>query len=230
MSLYYLSSLGLQLFIYFLFTRYQLAIRAAYYADYIYCIQVPGFKTGQYSSNLFLIAAQILSSLQLIFLGVASKPCLFSIRQISFKSQSYCLTILRKLSVLSFLIAYLLLFRCTLISRQGYSLRPVPIFLGVYFLSLWYRLLSINIKLIVLLAVPYYYIITSRGVASLRPQISIALSRYSAYYLAVIQIPPYYRQQRFISLNRINSIPLVSSRIITNIIFSIYGTPLTLKL
>jgi len=32
------------------------------------------------------------------------------------------------------------------------------------------------------------------------------------------------------SLNRINSMPLVSSRLITNIIFSVYGTPLTLEL
>jgi len=32
------------------------------------------------------------------------------------------------------------------------------------------------------------------------------------------------------SPNRINSMPLVSSKLITNIIFSIYGTPLTLKL
>jgi len=32
------------------------------------------------------------------------------------------------------------------------------------------------------------------------------------------------------SPNRIDSVPLISSKLITNIIFSIYGTPLTLKL
>jgi len=32
------------------------------------------------------------------------------------------------------------------------------------------------------------------------------------------------------SPNRINSVPLVSSRLITNIIFSVYRTPLTLGL
>jgi len=32
------------------------------------------------------------------------------------------------------------------------------------------------------------------------------------------------------SPNRINSMPLVSSKLITNIIFSVYGTPLTLGL
>ena len=32
------------------------------------------------------------------------------------------------------------------------------------------------------------------------------------------------------SPNRINSVPLVSSKLITNIMFSIYGTPLTLGL
>ncbi len=47
-----------------------------------------------------------------------------------------------------------------------------------------------NIRLIILLAVPRCYIITPRGVASLRPQLSIAFSRHSACCLAVIQIPP----------------------------------------
>ena len=56
----------------------------------------------------------------------------------------------------------------------------------MHLLSLWYRLLSINIGLIVLLAVPYCHIIAPKGVASLRPQISIALSRHSIYYLAAI--------------------------------------------
>ena len=102
--------------------------------------------------------------------------------------------------------------------------------LGIYLLSLQYRLLSINTRLIILLVVPYYHIIALRGVASLRPQISIALNRHSTYYLAAIQIPPYYRQQSFISPNRIDSILLVSSKLITNIIFSVYGTLLTLGL
>ena len=41
--------------------------------------------------------------------------------------------------------------------------------LRIYLLSLWYRPLSINIRLIILLAVPYCHIIAPRGVASLRP-------------------------------------------------------------
>ena len=102
--------------------------------------------------------------------------------------------------------------------------------LGMYLSSLQYRLLSINVRLIVLLAVPYCHVIAPRGVASLRPQISIALSRHSTYYSVVIQIPPYRRQQRFMSPNRIDSIPLVSSKLITNIMFSVYRTPLTLRL
>jgi len=65
--------------------------------------------------------------------------------------------------------------------------------LGMHLLSLWYRPLSINIRLIILLTVPYYHIITPGGVASLRPQISIALNRHSTYYLAATWIPPYYR-------------------------------------
>ena len=103
-------------------------------------------------------------------------------------------------------------------------------FLGLYFLSLQYRPLSINIRLIILLVVLYYYIINSKGVASLRPQVSIAFSRHSIYYSIAIQVLLYYRQQRFISPNRIDSIPLVSSRLITNIIFSIYSTPIILEL
>ena len=102
--------------------------------------------------------------------------------------------------------------------------------LGMYLLSLWYRPLSINIRLIILLAVPYCYVIAPRKVASLRPQMFIALNRYSTYCLVVTQIPSHYRQQRFISFNRIDSMPLVSSKLITNIIFSIYRTPLTLGL
>jgi len=90
--------------------------------------------------------------------------------------------------------------------------------------------LSINIRLIVLLAVPYCHIVAPRGVASLRPQMFIALNKHSTYYLAATWIPPYYRSWRFISFNKINSMPLVSSKLITNIIFFIYGTPLTLGL
>ena len=82
-SLYYLSSLGLWLLIYFLLTCCQLVIRTAHYADHAYRIQGPGYKTGQCSSSLFLIAAQILSSLQLIALGVANKPRSFRVRWIS---------------------------------------------------------------------------------------------------------------------------------------------------
>ena len=140
------------------------------------------------------------------------------------------------LSILSFLIIYLLLFSYALISRSSYiqigiqSKVSAYSSLGVYLLSLQYRFLSINIRLIILLAVPYCHIITPRGVASLRPPLSIALSRHSTYRLAVIQIPPYYGQWRFISPNRIDSIPLVSSKLITNIIFSIYRTPATLGL
>ena len=143
---------------------------------------------------------------------------------------------LRKLSILSFLITYLLLFNYALMSRSSYiqigiqSKASAYSSLGLYLLSLQYRPSPINIRLIILLAVPYCYIITPRGVASLRPQVSIAFSRHSAYCLAVIQIPPYCGWWRFISPNRIDSIPLVSSKLITNIMFAIYGTPLTLGL
>ena len=151
-------------------------------------------------------------------------------------AQSYYLTILRKLSVLSFLIIYLLLLSYALISKSSYiqigiqSKVSAYSSLGLYLLSLQYRPLFINIRSIILLEVPYYHIVTSRGVANLRPQVSIALSRHSTYYLAAIWIPPYRGQQRFISPSRIDSIPLVFSKLITNIIFSIYRTPLTLGL
>ena len=102
--------------------------------------------------------------------------------------------------------------------------------LGIHLLSLQYRPLSINIRLIVLLVVPCCHIIAPRGVASLRPQVSIALSRHSTCYLVVIWIPPYYRQQRFMSPSRIDSMPLVSSKLIANIMFFIYRTPSTLGL
>jgi len=102
--------------------------------------------------------------------------------------------------------------------------------LGLHLLSLWYRPLSINVRLIVLLAVPYCDIVAPRGVASLRPQISIALSKHSVCYLAAIWIPPYRGWWRFMSPSRIDSVPLVSSKLITNIMFSVCGTPLTLGL
>ena len=197
MSLYRLLSSRLQLLKYFLLTRYQLAIRTAYYRDYTCCVQGPGLKTGQCSSSPFLIAAQILSSLQSISLGVANKPYSFGIRWISSRSQSCCLTILRKLSALSILIAYLLLFSYALISKSSciwigiQSKVSAHSSLGLHLLSLQYRPLSINIRLIILLAAPYYYIITLGGVASLRPQVSIAFSRHSAYRLVATQIPPH---------------------------------------
>ena len=143
---------------------------------------------------------------------------------------------LRKLSILSFLITYLLLFSCALIFRSSYiqigiqSKVSAHSSLGLHLLSLWYRPSSINIRLIVLLAVPYCHIITPKRVASLRPQVFIALSTHSTYYLAVIQIPPYRKQQRFMSPNRIDSVPSVPSKLITNIMFSVYGTPSTLGL
>jgi len=59
---------------------------------------------------------------------------------------------------------------------------------------------------------------------------SIALSKHSAYYLAVMWIPPHHKWWRFISPSRIDSVPLVSSKLITNIMFSVYRTPLTLGL
>ena len=235
-SLYYLSSSELQLLIYFLFTRYQLAISSAHYTDYIYYIQGPGFKTRQYSSSLFLITAQILSSLQLISLGVANKPRSFSTRWISSRSQSYYLIKLRKLSILSFLIIYLLLFSYTLISRSSYirigiqSKESAYSSLGVYLLSLQYRLSSISIRLIILLAVPRCHIIAPRGVASLRPLLSIAFSRHSAQRSAAIQMPPHYGQWRFISPKRIDLAFLVSSKLIIDIIFSVYSNPAKLGL
>jgi len=89
--------------------------------------------------------------------------------------------------MLSFLIAYLLLFSCALMSRSSciwigiWSKVSAYSSLGEHLLSLWYRFSSIIVRLIVLLAVPYCHIITLRGVASLRPPLSIALSRHSAY-------------------------------------------------
>ncbi len=185
-SLYCLLFSGLWLLIYFFLARCWLATRSAHYADYVYYIWGPGFEARQCSFSLFLITTQILFSLQLISLGVANKPRLFNTKQISFKSQSYYLIKLRKLSILSFLIIYLLLFSYTLISRSSYIKIGIQFkksaysSLGVHLLSLQYRLLSISIKLIVLLVVPYCYIIILRGVASLRPLLSIAFNKHFA--------------------------------------------------
>ena len=143
---------------------------------------------------------------------------------------------LKKLFILSFFIIYFLLFSCALIFRfsciqMGIQSKTNTYFsLELYLLSLQYRPLFINIKLIVFLAVPHCYIIASGGVASLKPQVFIAFSRYFTYYLVAIQIPPYCGQQRFISFNKIDFIPLVSSKLIINIIFFVCGTPSTLKL
>ena len=143
---------------------------------------------------------------------------------------------LRKLSILSFLIIYLLLFNYTLISRSSYiqigiqSKASAYSSLGLHLLSLQYKPSSINIRSIILLAVPCCHIIAPREVASLRPQVSIAFSRHSTYRLAAIQIPPYRGWQRFISPSRIDSMPSVSSKLIADIIFAIYGTPSTLGL
>ena len=59
---------------------------------------------------------------------------------------------------------------------------------------------------------------------------SIAFSRHSAYRSAATWIPPYRGWWRFISPNRIDSVPSVSSKLITDIIFAICGTPSTLGL
>jgi len=88
--------------------------------------------------------------------------------------------------MLSFLIVYLLPFGCALMSRSSYiwigiwSEVNAHSSLGEHLLSLWYRFSSIIVRLIVLLAVPCCHIIAPRGVASLRPLLSIALSRHSA--------------------------------------------------
>ena len=138
--------------------------------------------------------------------------------------------------MLSFLIIYLLLYGYALISRSSYinigiqSKESTHSSLGVYLLSLWYRLLSINIRLIILLVVPHCYIIMPRVVASIRLLLFITFSRYSAWRLAAIQMPPYYKQQIFISPKRIDLIFLVLNKLIIDIIFSIYNTPITLGL
>jgi len=100
--------------------------------------------------------------------------------------------VLRKLSVLSFLIIYLLLLNYALIFKSSciwigiWSKVSAYFSLGLHLLSLWYRPSSINIRSIVLLEDPYYYIIAPKGVANLRPQVFIALSRHSTYRLAAI--------------------------------------------
>ena len=142
MSLYYLLSLGLWLFIYFLFACRWLAIRSAHCIDYACRAWGPGFMAGQCSFSLFLIITQILFNLQSISLGVTNELCLFGIGQISSRSQSCCLIKLRKLFILSFLIVYFLLFGCALISRSSYIKIGIQFkesayfFLGVHFLSL----------------------------------------------------------------------------------------------
>jgi len=62
-------------------------------------------------------------------------------------------------------------------------------------------------------------------VASLRPQVSIAFSRHSACRSAATWMPPYRGWWRFMSPNRIDSVPSVLSKLITNIMFSVCGTP-----
>jgi len=101
---------------------------------------------------------------------------------------------------------------------------------GLHLSSFWYRPSSINVRSIVLLAVPRCHVIAPRGVASLRPQVSIAFSRHSACRLVVIWIPPYRGWWRFMSPNRIDSVSLVSSKLIADIMFSVYRTPSTLGL
>ena len=81
-----------------------------------------------------------------------------------------------------------------------------------------------------LLVVPHYHIIMPRGVASIRLPLSTTLSRYSAQCLAAIQMPLYRGQQIFMSPRRIDLAFLVLSKLIIDIIFSIYSTPTTLGL
>ena len=139
--------------------------------------------------------------------------------------------------MLSFLITYLLLYGYALISRSSYirmgiqSKESAYSSLGVHLLiSLQYRLLTINVRSIILLAVPCCHIIAPGGMASIRLPLSTALSRYSAWRLAVTQMPPHYRWQIFMSPRRIDLAFLVLSKLITNIMFSIYSTPATLGL
>ena len=126
----------------------------------------------------FLITAQILSSLQLISLRVATKPRLFSIRQMFFQVLELLFNYIKETVYLklpyyvSFTIQLRLNIQIGIQSKaSAYSS------LGLHLLSLQYRPLSINIRLIILLVLPYCYIIAPRGVASLRPQMFIAFSR-----------------------------------------------------
>ena len=100
----------------------------------------------------------------------------------------------------------------------------------MYLLSLWYRLLSINIRLIVLLAVPYCHIIAFGGIASLKFLLFTTFSRHSAWHLVATWVPPYYKWWRFMSPKRIDSVSSVSSRLIADIIFFVCGTPVMLGL
>ena len=102
--------------------------------------------------------------------------------------------------------------------------------LRVHFLSLWYKLLSINIRLIVFLVVPHYHIIAPRGVASLRLPLFTTFSRHFAWRSAATWKPPHHGWWRFMFLKKIDSTFLVSSKLIADIMFSIYGTPITLGL
>src|SRR6266702_1683274 len=187
MSLYCLSSSGSWLLVYFLLARRWPATRSAHCADHACRAWGLGFETGQCFFSPFLIAAWILSSLWSISSGVANKPRLFGTGWISFKSWSCCSIALQKLSTLSFLIAYLLLFGCALISRSScirigrWSKDSAHSSLGVHLSSLWYRFSSMNVRSIVLLAVPRCHVIAPGGVASLRPPLSIAFSRHSAW-------------------------------------------------
>ena len=131
---------------------------------------------------------------------------------------------------------YLLLYSYALISRSSYirigiwSKESAHSSLRVYLLSLQYRLLTINIRLIILLAVPRCHIIVPGGMASIRLPLSTALSRYSACRSAAIQIPPHRGQWIFMSPRRIDLVFLVSSKLIIDTIFSVYSTPATLGL
>jgi len=74
--------------------------------------------------------------------------------------------------------------------------------LGLHLLSLWYRPSSINVRLIVLLADPRCHVIAPGGVASLRPQVSMAFSRHSAYRSAATWMSKVIRKR--LSRNRLS--------------------------
>ena len=140
MSLYCLSFLGLQLLIYFLFVCRWLITKSVYCIDYACRVLGASFKTGQCSFSPFLITIQIFFSLWLISSKIANEFCLFNNKQISFRSQSCYLIKLRKLFILSFLITYLLLFSCTLMSRFSY------IKIGIWFKESAYSSLRVHLS------------------------------------------------------------------------------------